>query len=127
MYLKVLYLKTLFKGALLYSEGGCGIGEAADRVPISQSLGVLLLQGVYELRACLERTAAPELLMLISTNDGYYGYTSTQDGLHTCHGDLFSTAVEQISQLSAQVVAVCVNCTHPAYITVSPNREGGII
>ena len=46
-----------------------------------------------------------------------HGYSSVQDDLHTCHGDLFSEAVSSVAE-SPQVTAVGVNCTHPKHVEV---------
>ena len=46
--------------------------------------------------------------------------SSPQDGLHTCHGELFSEAVSSVNyqQQQQQLVAVGVNCSDPGYLEV---------
>lgn len=42
---------------------------------------------------------------------------SCKDGIHTCHGEVFSDAVSSISSQSKQIAAVGVNCTSPWFVT----------
>ena len=45
-----------------------------------------------------------------------------QDSHHTCHGDLFSEAVNSVSE-SSQVTAVGINCSSPQHVEVSNDQQ----